>query len=176
MQARLRGAAIFLLVMVLSWIGGGVMPAQAHDPNLARWDVSASGRDISISIRATEAGVLSELRKQDPEVDWSAMTREEYERRVETFLQEAIDFRVGSRRLPVKIEGLKLGHEVTATARLRKRRATPLKAFTLDLSHASSSRNQHHLVFVRYDDGQDRFMLHRSNEGGLVLRWKASEE
>ncbi len=176
MLVKLRAAVIIGLAMVLSWIGGGVELAQAHDPNLSRWDVSASGRDVSIAIRATEAGLFSELKKKDPTADWETMTREQYRTRVEAFLAQAIDFRTGGRRLPVKIDRLKLGHEVTARARLRKRSATPLTAFTLDLTEASSSRNQHHLVFVRHGEGHDRFMLHRSNEDGLVLKWKAPQE
>lgn len=169
-------AIIFVFAMVLSWVGTGGSPAQAHDPNLARWDVSASGRNVSIAIRISGSGLYSELRKQAPDAAWDTMAREEYRNRVEAFLEQTVDFRVGDRRLPVKVEALAFGHEVKARIRLRRRRATPLEEFTLDLSQTSSRRNQHHLVFVKHGKQHDRFMLHRSNEDGHVLRWSAAGE
>ncbi len=176
MTGKCRTAVLFAFVVLLSWVAGGTPSALAHDPNLARWDISAKGRTVSIAVRTSGAGLFSELRAQDPDADWDGMSSEAYRARIDAFLEQAVDFRADGRRLPVKVEAVNLGHEVTATVRLRRRRLSPLEAFTFDLSEVSSRRNQHHLVFVKHDAGHERFMLHRSNETGLVLRWNATGE
>ena len=170
-----RTAVGCLAAVLVCGIGLAAPPARAHDPNLARWDVTATGRTVLVAARISGSGVYSELRRREPHAGWDSMSRDAYRERVEAFLEQAVDLRVDGRRLNAKTEGLRLGHEVVATVRLRRRRATPLEGFTLDLTRVSSRKNQHHLVFVGLGETRERSMLHRSNESGLVLRWSAGE-
>jgi len=146
--------------------------AAAHDANLARWDMRASGDELVLQLRTSRHALHESLRQSFPEVERASFDPATYQTLLRRLLSSVVRPEEDGAVLRELAVEMQLGHESVVTmtfSRLRDGQPTQLR---VDLRGFSDRPNQHHLVYVHSAGGRERVMLRPHDEH--VLRWSTA--
>ena len=144
----------------LTWVGA---PAQAHDPNVATFELEegAAGWVLEGSFMFSRAQAT--LEAEDPDLDWAAVDRVEIERRLMDHLRVTVEIWADGVGVPLGAGGIRLGdHQTTVRFPLPALGDGP-STLTVGL-HSFADNPEQTQVLRIYHDGRRHTRVLRAEE------------